>query len=295
MLYGISMAQLQSTLEVYNIETGKREIILQENSHFEAPNWSRDGKFLIFNSAGKLYRLELTTGEKKLIETGKAQAINNDHGISFDGSAIVFSNTDLNGETDGGSGGSSKVYVMPINGGHGTRITPLGPSYWHGWSPDGKTLAYVGMRDGEFDIYVKNADGTGNETRLTTAKGLDDGPEYSYDGEFIYYNSMKSGKMEIWRMKPDGSQKTQLTDDAYANWFPHPSPSNDKFVYIAYLKDQGSDHPPMKDVMLRLYDLKDKSIKTLCKFTGGQGTINVHSWAPDGKRFAFVSYKEIKE
>ena len=163
-------------------------------------------------------------------------------------------------------------------------------SDWHGWSPDGKNVVYTAKRNGNFDIYKISSNG-GEEIRLTSSKSLDDGPEYSPDGKYIYYNTAHSGSMEIWRMYTDGSQKKQLTDDAYSNWFAHPSPNGNYFVFISYLDDQGEKHPPMKSAALRLYNLKDGSIKDLCKFTGGQGTINVPSWSPDSKKFAFVSYE----
>ncbi|MEM7380096.1 MAG: transporter [Bacteroidota bacterium] len=280
--------QLTSKLEIYDVSTGTREIIYEEKGHFEAPNWSTDGNYLIFNQEGLLYKLPLQNPKKELIPTGQADRCNNDHGISPDGKTLAISNND---RIEGVSGGTSRIYTAPIEGGEPSLVTPDYPSYWHGWSPDGKYLVYTARRNGDYDIYRIPASG-GKETRLTTVPGLDDGPEYSPDGKYIYYNSMESGKMEIWRMNPDGGQKEQLTRDSYSNWFAHPSPTEEHFVYIAYLKDQGDRHPAMKEVALRLFNLKTKEIQTLCSFTGGQGTINVPSWSPDGKRFAFVSYEE---
>ncbi len=280
--------QLTSKLEIYDVTTGTRDIIYEEKGHFEAPNWSTDGNYLIFNQEGLLYKLSLQNPIKELIPTGKADRCNNDHGISPDGKTLAISNND---RIEGVSGGTSRIYTVPIEGGEPSLVTPDYPSYWHGWSPDGKYLVYTARRNGDYDIYRIPATG-GKETRLTTVKGLDDGPEYSPDGKYIYYNSMESGKMEIWRMNPDGGQKEQLTQDSYSNWFAHPSPTEEHFVYIAYLKDQGDRHPAMKEVALRLFNLQTKEIQTLCSFTGGQGTINVPSWSPDGKRFAFVSYEE---
>lgn len=283
---------LISKLEVYDLATESREIVYQEDGHFEAPNWSLDGKFLIVNSAGKLYKIELGVGGKRLIPTGFADRCNNDHGISPDGKTLVISNNDvLEKPEHKKNSGTSRIYTLPIDGGTPQLITPNFPSYWHGWSPDGKTLAYVAERGGQFDIYTIPVQG-GEETRLTHSPGLDDGPDYSPDGKHIYYNSFASGRMEIWRMNTDGSAAEQLTNDPYSNWFPHPSPDGRYVVYIAYLQDQGEQHPPMKEVALRLMDLSDMSSRVLCTFTGGQGTINVPSWAPDSKRFAFVSYEQ---
>jgi TolB protein len=171
-------------------------------------------------------------------------------------------------------------------------ITPDSPSYWHGWSPDGKTLAFCGERNGEFDVYTIPAAG-GAETRLTTAKGLDDGPDYSPDGKYIYFNSVRTGLMQIWRMKPDGSDQEQVTSDDYNNWFAHISPDGKWMVFITFQKDV-EGHPANKDVMLRLMSLSgDKKITTLARLFGGQGTINVPSWSPDSEELAYVSYELV--
>ncbi len=279
---------LTSSLEVFDFSTNERLVVLTANAHFEAPNWSRDGMYFIINQGGLLYKVSLDGKTKTKISAGKLMNCNNDHGISFDGSTLAISNNDpLENSTDG----SSRIYTLSLSGGSPKLVTPLAPSYWHGWAPDGKSIIYTAKRNGDYDIFSISIEG-GSETRLTEAKGLDDGPEYSADGKFIYYNSMQSGDMEIWRMHADGSNKEQLTNDAYSNWFAHPSPDGTRFVFLSYLENQGDQHPAMKKVALRVYNLKDQRIRTLCEFIGGQGTINVPSWSPDGNSFAFVSYSK---
>lgn len=286
---------IKSKLEIYNIETHEQTVLYEENVHFEAPNWSTDGRFMLINGGGKLYRFDLATQQKTLINTGLADKLNNDHGISPDGKHLVISHYDApNVKYEDRDFKTSRIYTLPIEGGTPKVITSKTPSFWHGWSPDGQTLIYTALRNDNFDIYVINVNG-GIEIRLTDHEGLDDGSDFSSDGKHIYYNSMQSGKMEIWRMNADGSQKVQLTDDRFSNWFPHPSPDGQHMVFLSYLEDQGSSHPAMKKVALRLMNLKDQSIKTLCYLTGGQGTINVPSWSPDGKQFAFVSYEYINQ
>jgi TolB protein len=170
-------------------------------------------------------------------------------------------------------------------------ITETGASYWHGWSPDGRTLAYCAERNGGFDIYTIPADG-GAETRLTTADGLDDGPDYSPDGRWIYFNSDRSSRMQIWRMRTDGHRQEQVTEDDLNNWFPHPSPDGKWLVFLSYERDvQG--HPENKDVSLRIMPLGGGKIEVLARLFGGQGTINVPSWSPDSRRVAFVSYQFV--
>ena len=277
---------VSSNLEVYSLEFDERQLIYAEDNHFEAPNWSRDGQFFIINQAGLLYRISLDGKVKSPILTGDLASCNNDHGLTVDGKLLAISNNDL---LEKNEYGTSRIYVMEMPEGNPELITSSWPSYWHGWSPDGKTIVYTAYRQGDFDVYKMNIDDK-KEIRLTDAEGLDDGPEYSADGRYIYYNSMGSGSMEIWRMDRDGSNKVQITDDNYSNWFPHPSPDNRNLIFLSYLKDQGDRHPPMKEVALRLLDMKESTIRTLCTFTGGQGSINVPSWSPDGSKVAFVSY-----
>jgi Tol biopolymer transport system component len=186
---------------------------------------------------------------------------------------------------------SSQVYVLPIAGGTPKQITPNAPSYWHGWSPDGKTLAFVGQRNGDFDIYSISVDG-GEEHRLTTVKGLDDGCEYSPDGQWIYFNSERSGHMQIWRMHADGSQQEQVITSETNDWFPHISPDGKWMAYLSFRPDV-TGHPPDKDVTLNLRSLVDGKTKVLAKLFGGQGTINVPSWSPDSAKVAFVSYEYL--
>lgn len=284
---------IRSTLVTVDIQSGRIDTVYSDTIHFEAPNWSPDGRYFIVNSRGRLYRVP-AQGSKRLIEipTGFATRANNDHGISPDGKLLVISHHASEYVTDPDQDWlASTLYIMPIDGSSAPRkVTTKTPSFWHGWSPDGQTLAYVGRRDGEFDIYTIPVNG-GDERRITTCRGLDDGPDYSPDGRFIYYNSFCSGKMEIWRMRPDGSAPEQLTRDAFSNWFPHPSPDGRWVVYIAYLADQGEGHPFGKDVKLRLMDVRDGSVRDLTPtFFGGQGTINVPSWSPDSRRVAFIVY-----
>jgi TolB protein len=272
---------LYSTLETIAIDSADRRVAYLAEGRFEAPNWMRDGSAFLFNRDGHIERLAVGGDKPVTIDTGFATRCNNDHGISPDATQIAISD---NSQGDH----ESLVYLVPIAGGTPRRMTQNSPSYWHGWSPDGKTLAFVGQRNGDFDIYTIPAAG-GEEVRLTTAKGLDDGPEYSPDGKYIYFNSERTGHMQIWRMKPDGSDQEQVFSDDLNNWFPHISPDGQWMVFLTYGADVNG-HPENKDVMLRLMSLADRKITVLAKLFGGQGTINVPSWSPDSKQVAFVSY-----
>jgi TolB protein len=275
---------LYSTLETIAFDSTDRTAVYVAPGRLEAPNWSRDSSYFLFNRNGHLERMPTSGGKPEVLNTSLADHLNNDHGISPDATQIAISDNSQESH-------DSLVYVLPITGGTPRRITKNSPSYWHGWSPDGKTLAFVGQRNGEFDIYTIPVTG-GEETRITTAKGLDDGPEYSPDGQYIYFNSERTGHMQIWRMHPDGSNQEQVFSDDYNNWFPHISPDGKWMVFLTYEKEV-TGHPENKDVMLRLMSLDDKKISVLAKLFGGQGTINVPSWSPDSKQVAFVSYQFI--
>ncbi len=274
---------IESTLETINIESLDRRAVYNSQSHIEAPNWSRDGKYFLFNSEGRIYKIPVEGGRPGSINTGFAKNCNNDHGISPDGSKLAISDQTENGK--------SIIYILPVEGGDPQKITSNAPSYWHGWSPDGKTLAYCAERNDNFDIYTISVNG-GAESRLTDAGGLDDGPDYSPDGKYIYFNSERTGTMQIWRMKPDGSQQEQVTKDEYNNWFAHPSPDGKWIVFLTYEKDI-KGHPANKNVMLKLMPVNGGKITVLAKLFGGQGTINVPSWSPDSKNLAFVSYMPV--
>jgi dipeptidyl aminopeptidase/acylaminoacyl peptidase len=276
---------LYSTLEAVPISNGDRRAIYATPGRIEAPNWARDGKSFLFNRDGHIERLPAEGGKTQVIDTGFATRCNNDHGLSPDGNSLAISDSSQEEH-------KSIIYIVPSAGGTPRRITQNSPSYWHGWSPDGKTLAFCGERNGNFDVYTIPAAG-GEERRLTTAEGLDDGPEYSPDGQYIYFNSERTGTMQIWRMRPDGSGQEQVTSDDLNNWFAHISPDGKWMAFLTYAQDV-KGHPGGKHVMLRLMRLDDeKKVTVLAKLFGGQGTINVPSWSPDSLRVAFVSYHMV--
>jgi TolB protein len=272
---------LYSTLETISIESGDRREVVTTPGRLEAPNWTPDGKWLLFNRDGRIEKIPAEGGQPETLDTGFATRCNNDHGISADGASLAVSDSSQDGH-------KSLIYVLPLAGGTPRRVTRQSPSYFHGWSPDGKTIAFCGERNGKFDIYTIPAAG-GNEVQLTRDAGHNDGPEYSPDGRYIYFNSDRSGLEQIWRMRPDGTGQERVTSDDTNDWFPHFSPDGKWMVFLSYAKDV-TGHPGNKDVMLRIMSMSDGKIKPLARLFGGQGTINVASWSPDSLHVAFVSY-----
>lgn len=278
-----------SHIELMEVATGKRKIIHSAPNSLQAPNWTPDNKSLIYNSEGSLFRYDLKTGSIEKLNTGFATSNNNDHVLSFDGKMIGISH-------HVGEKRTSTIFTLPVTGSDNpTKITDenSGHSYLHGWSPNGKQLIFTGQRNGNYDIYAVDV-ATKKETRLTEDVSLDDGPEYTPDGKWIWFNSVRTGTMKLWKMKPDGSNEEQVTFDEYNDWFPHFSPDGKWVVYISFPKEMDpSTHPFYKKTYLRLMPTAGGVPKTIAYIFGGQGTINVPSWSPDGKYVAFVSNSKL--
>ncbi len=274
-------------MEIINPFNGRRKVIYEAVGRFEAPNWMPDGKKLLFNMDGSIYKIPVEGGELEKLNTDLVNRNNNDHGISFDGKLLAISH-----HRDGLPGGGSTIYVLPLTGGTPKMVTQNTPSYWHGWNPNNKEITYVAQRDGIPMYHIYKADiNTGKETILTFhSNGHVDGPEYSPDGKNIYYNGSQTGTMQIWRMRPDGSGNEQITFDEYNNWFPHISPDGKWIAFISFPPDiDPGSHPSYKRVTLKIMPASGGAPKVIAYLYGGQGTINVPSWSPDSKYLAFVS------
>jgi TolB protein len=271
-----------SELEVLNLASLDRRVIYRSPGQMESPHFSPDGSQLYFNRGGRIYRLGISSSESPaVVETGLATHCNDDHGVSPDGSQLVIS--DLT-ET-----GKSRMYLLPIGGGAPKRVDVAEPAYWHSWSPDGRTLAYCAERNGNYDVYTIAIAG-GQETRLTTAPGNDNGPDYTADGKEIYFHSERTGRMQIWRMRADGSNQEQVTNDEYYNWFPHPSPDGRWIVFLSTKVAPKTGHPPDGDYLLRLIPAGGGVPHEISRFYGGNGSFNIPCWSRDSSRIAYASF-----
>ncbi|MCA9193378.1 MAG: TolB family protein [Planctomycetales bacterium] len=276
-----------SHLEILDVSSGRRKIVHTVSDSLQAPNWTKTGQ-LIFNRNGALFAFDASNRQISSIDSGSATRNNNDHVLSFDGQWLGISHHSAE------DNGRSNVYIIPATGGQPRRLTAAGPSYLHGWSPDGKYVIYTAERNGEFDIYRLPVSG-GQEENLTRSEGLDDGSEYTPDGKQIYFNSTRSGRMQIWRMNANGSSPEQVTDDAFNNWFPHVSPDGKHLVMLSFDGDVSpTDHPFYKHVLIRQLNISNGESKVLAYVYGGQGTINVPSWSPDSQQLAFVSNSQVE-
>jgi len=280
---------LYSTLQTIAIDNNARMafVIQTGKAQMEAPNWSRDGKTLIFDRAGKLWSVPAAEGDGSIadatpIDIGNASDCTGSHGLSPDGKwlAMTCTTPDHTGR---------RVYIVPATGGAPRMVTANPDSYFHSWSPDGKTILFTRPSHGTLNIFAISPDG-GAETALTTGTGVSDDPDFSADGKWIYFNSDRAGGMQIWRMRSDGSQPEQVTFDEKHNWTAHPSPDGKSILILSYDMDVAG-HAANKDVTLRILNVADGKIRDLVQIVGGSGTDNVPNWAPDGAHFAFVSYQ----
>jgi Tol biopolymer transport system component len=287
----------RARLMVADIDGGTPRLVHETSgSALEAPNWSPDGRWLVYNHDGLLFRIpaDASPGDGRgpePIDTGGITDANNDHLLSPDGATLYL------------SAGDGHIHAVPFAGGPARRVTNTrrpGPfrHFLHGVSPDGATLAYVGVEPwngdewGYRNIFTLPAAG-GPDTRLTDSPAPADGPEFSPDGEWIWFNSEHGaatpGHAQLFRMRPDGSEPTQVTSDERVNWFPHLSPDGRHVLYVSFPPGtQG--HPADRDVLLRLTTPEGGGHRDVLALFGGQGSLNVNSWAPDSRHFAYVEY-----
>jgi Tol biopolymer transport system component len=294
----------RSRITIFDTSAKSSKTLFTADNVFEAPNWSGDGKYLLVNSAGKLFRLpvEGSNPTPEPLNIDPTLRLNNDHAPSPDGKQIAFS---ASSPTSRGS----QVYLCNADGSNVRLMVPEVPSYFHGWSPDGKYLSYVHQHPGSdgapanYDIFRIPATG-GTIEQLDSNSGYDDGPDYSPDGKWIYFNSDRAKGWDVWRIPADGAgpgdaKAEQVTSDEMEDWFPHPSPDGKRLLFLSFAKGTATHNDKLPGTQLRMMDLpgtrlaKQPKIEVVTTFFGGQGTINVNSWAPDSKRFAFVIYEPL--
>ncbi len=273
-----------SELCIHELATGASRVLLAHEGHVEAPNWHRDGHLLV-NGGGRLFRVPLDAPALLEVPTGRIGGLNNDHGISPDGRRLAIS---AKSET----GPHSCIYLLPAEGGEPVRVTAEVPSWWHSWSPDGRRLAYVGVRreGGPISLHTSATDGS-DEVCVREDFDHIDGPDYTPDGAWIWFNGERDGAVDLWRVRPDGTDLQRMTEGDSVDWFPHPSPDGAHVLYLAYPPGTRG-HPANLDVELRLMPQAGGPSRVAERLRGGQGTINVPCWAPDGSAFAFVRFPE---
>lgn len=275
---------MHAHLEIWDVASASARTVLVGERHIEAPNFLPDGTALLVNCGGGLYRVPLDHPELIRLNSFEHTVINNDHAPSPDGRLIAFCDKALTGK--------SCIYLMPVDGGRPQRVTKDLPSWFHAWMPDGQAILYAAVRGGKFAIVRSDLEGA--ERVLITGKGHYDGPDVTPDGQWIWFNSDRSGDMALWRMRADMTVMEQMTDGSKDAWFPHPSPDGKHVCFLAYDKNT-EGHPFGVDVDMCLMPQDGGPAQVLQRIHGGQGCLNSPCWAPDGQSFAYVRYSDVTE
>jgi Tol biopolymer transport system component len=269
------MMRWRSSLGIYDLDTETSRVLFRTPDLIEAPNWHPDGWFLV-NGNGHLWRFSPEAETLEPIDLGGLDRCNNDHGFLPDG-RIIFSCH---------NGQGSGIYLLAADGPR--ELLAARPSWWHA-AREGQ-IAYACARDSDRVVRIATLDlDSGAERVLTLAQAHHDGPDFSACGNFIWFNSDETGHAQIWRMHRDGSEAAPVFRDENVNWFPHPSPCGRHVLYLAY--PPGTlEHPRDRQVSIWLMDPDGGNRRKLFDLFGGQGTMNVPCWSPDGRAFAFMRY-----
>ncbi len=277
---------MHSWIEAVDVATGDVSCLIKANVPLQAPNWTPDGRTIIANAEGRLYRIDLSGARQslELIVADGFHSSNNDHGVSPDGQMLAF--------TDMTRFGKSAIFTMPVSGGDPVPLTEAVPSWFHAWAPDGNSLIYTAVRQGLWCIARSQLGSGEEEILIRAAPGSGhhyDGPDVTPDGAWIWFNSDRGGDMALWRMRPDGHAAEQMSFGPGADWFPHPSPDGRHIAYLRYPPGTRG-HPFGREVDLCLMPANGGPARRLRRIYGGQGTLNVPSWSPDSRRFAYARF-----
>jgi Tol biopolymer transport system component len=264
----------------------RRAIVIRSGSTpMQSPNWAPGGRDIYVHESGRLVDIPVLDpqigGTPRPVDVGPLLDCSGNFGVAPDGQTIAVSCADA-------ARGNHQVYVVPLHGGAPKRLTN-GPEsgYFHAWSPDGTSLAFTRGKASRADIYAVSVEG-GAEKRLTTDT-LNDGPDYTADGKYIYFDSARSGRLQIWRMNADGSEPTQVTGDLSANSSPHVSPDGKSVAFLSQASDSGD---AIARTTLKILTPADGMIRAVTEFDGNRGSLAMNSWL-DHNHLALIEYSTL--
>jgi len=301
----VAAPQYRTHFVIYDVQKKATSTLFTIEGEWHAPNWTPNGKYIISDMGGDLYRIPVhgaSAGKPEKIGISQKMMATNDHALSWDGKQIAITGiAPSTAKIRSAADIHNPLFIMKIDGSN-AREVHLG--WLHAWSPDGKYVSYVQYHGDNFDIYRINTDGSG-ELLMTTNKAQDDGPEYSADGKWVYFCSNRSGKWDGWRMPaagagPDDKLAEKITHGTDTqDWFPHVSLDGKWLYTISYPIDH-PDHNYVGDgIKIKLLSLengvaaKGAELTTVRTFFGGQGSANTGGWAPDSRKFAWTEYETL--
>jgi TolB protein len=293
---------------IYDVQKKTTTPLVTIEGEWHAPNWTSDGKSVVSDMGGSIYRIPMSganIGKPEKIYGDPKVLLTNDHALSWDSKQIAATAITLPLPKNMRSAADIRNPILIMNL-DGSTLHEVHLGWLHGWSPDAKYLVYTGIVDNNADIYRVGTDVSG-ELRMTTNKAEDDGPEYSADGKWVYFCSKRSGKWDAWRMPANGAGPDDKLAEKITNgtdtqdWFPHISPDGKWLYTISYPIDH-PDHSYIGDGMkIKLLRLKNgvggkgAELTTVRTFFGGQGAGNTGGWSPDSKKFVWTEYEKIPE
>lgn len=198
------------------------------------------------------------------------------------------------------------IYTANPDGSGLTRLTNYGVYTAEGTlSPDGRTIVFTSLKDGDLDIYTMNVDGT-NVRRLTNTPGYDGGPFWSHDGKRIVYRAwhpsdtalagyqdllrqrlVRPNRMEIWVMNADGSNQHQITNLGGANFAPYFTPDDKRIIFSSNYRN-----PRSRNFELMLVNDDGTHLEQVTNHAEFDG---FPMFSPDGRRLVWASGRASKE
>lgn len=284
--------------------------------------FSQDGKYLLFQAHEKegecdqIYLMELATGKVDRVSSGKGVTT-----CSFfvpDSDELIYATTDQVDPACPPAPDPSLGYVWPLHNGYEIvrakrsgeilqRLTDV-PGYDAecAASPDGKEIVFCSIRSGDLDLYKMNIDGTGLR-RLTWTLGYDGGPFFSPKGTYIIYRGhhpigreevehvrelnarevVSPMRLELWVMKADGSEQTQITDLGAASFGPYMHPDETKIIFSSNYSENGaSNMSGMPNFDLYLIGIDGEGLE---RITYNDSFDGFPMFSFDGKMLVFAS------
>lgn len=278
--------------------------------------FSHDGQKLVFQSTrdgypcDRIFTMNIDGSDVRLVSTGAGVTT-----CAFwapDGQRIVYCSTHLVDDTCPPKPSHGQGYVWSLYSGYDVfscnpdgsdlkRLTET-PGYDAEavYSNDGSKILFTSVRDGDLELYTMNADGS-NPVRLTHELGYDGGAFFSWDDKMICYRAghptdsaeiadyknllsqglIRPGKLDLWVMNADGSDKRRVTDNGAANFCPFFHPDGNRLIFASNMND-----PRKRNFDLYMINIDGTGLEQI---TFNETFDGFPMWNKDGTKLVFAS------